>query len=117
MKTIKSLSLILITIVGVASAQAGTVHAGHTTVHTGGQGNYHGNYHGGHGYYAHGGQGGQGYYANGGQRHYTNGGHSARYWRGGYYGDQYYNSGYYPYNSPFFIGLPIPIPFFFPGFN
>jgi hypothetical protein len=113
-KTIKSLSLILITISGVASAQAGTVHAGHTTVHTGGQGNYHANYHGGHGYYA---RGGQGYYANRGQRYYTNGGRSARYWRGGYYGGQYYDSGYYPYNSPFFIGLPIPIPFFFPGFN
>jgi hypothetical protein len=110
-KTIKSLSLILITIFGVVSAQAGTVHSGHTTVHTGGHGNYHANYHGGHGYYA---RGGQGYYANGG-RYYTNGGHSARYWHGGYYGGQYYDSGYYPYNSPFFIGLPIP--FFFPGFN
>ena len=68
------------------------------------------------GYYA---NGGQGYYANGGnlgQRYYTNGGYSARYWRGGYYGGQYYNSGYYPYNSAFFIGLPIPIPFFFPGY-
>jgi hypothetical protein len=43
----KKLSLVLITIIGVASAQAGTVHAGHTTVHTGGHGNYHGNYHGG----------------------------------------------------------------------
>jgi hypothetical protein len=105
-KTIKSLSLVLITIIGVASAQAGTVHASHTTVHTGGNANYHGNYHGGHGYYG-----------NGGQRYYTNGGHSTRYWRGGYYGGQYYGSGYYPYNSPFFIGLPIPIPFFIPGFN
>jgi hypothetical protein len=113
-KTIKSLSLALITIFGVASAQAGTVHVGHTTVHTGRHGNYHGNYHGGNGYYA---RRGQGYYANGGQRYYTNGGHSARYWRGGYYGGQYYDNGYYPYNSPFFIGLPIPIPFFFPGFN
>jgi uncharacterized membrane protein len=92
------LSLVVLTIIGVASVQAGTVHAGHTTVHTGGHGNYHGNYHGGNGYYA-------------------NGGHSVRYWRGGYYGGQYYGSGYYPYNSPFFIGLPIPIPFFIPGFN
>jgi hypothetical protein len=106
MKTIKPLGLLLIAIFGVASAQAGTVHVGHTTVHTGRHGNYHRNYHGG-----------NGYYANGGQRYYTNGGHSARYWRGGYYGDQYYDSGYYPYNSPFFIGLPIPVPFFFPGFN
>ena len=106
MITIRRLSLVLLTIIGVASAQAGTVHAGHTTVHSGGHGNYHGNYHGGNGYYA---RGGNGYYANGG--------HSARYWRGGYYGGQYYDSGYYPYNSPFFIGLPIPIPFFFPGFN
>jgi hypothetical protein len=97
-KTIQSLSFILITIFGVASAQAGTAHAGHTTVHTGGRGNYHSNYHGGHGYYA-------------------NGGHSARYWHGGYYGGQYYDGGYYPYNSPFFIGLPVPIPFFIPGFN
>ena len=114
MRPIRILSLVVITIIGVASAQAGTVHTGHTTVHTGGgHGNYHGNYHGGNGY-AH---GGHGYYANGGQRYYTNGGHSGRYWRGGYYGGQYYNSGYYPYNSPFFIGLPIPIPFFFPGFN
>jgi hypothetical protein len=111
-KTIKSFSLILITIAGVASAQAGTVHAGHTTVHTGGgrgnyhggyQGNYHGNYGGGHGYYGHG--------------YYAHGGHGGRYWRGGYYGGRYYNGGYYPYDSPFFVGLPIPVPFFFPGFN
>ncbi len=113
-KTIRTLSLVLITIIGVATAQAGTVHAGHTTVHTGGHGNYHGNYHGGNGYYA---RGGQRYYSNGGQRYYNNGGHSARYWQGGYYGGQYYDSGYYPYNAPFFIGLPIPVPFFFPGFN
>ena len=110
MKTIKTLSLVLITIIGVASAQAGTFHAGHT----GGNGNYHSNYRGGQRYYA---NGGNGYYARGGQRYYTNGGHSARYWQGGYYGGQYYDSGYYPYNAPFFIGLPIPIPFFFPGFN
>ena|SRR5271165_4910307 len=100
-KTIRTLSLVLITIIGVATAQAGTVHADHT-----GHGNYHGNYHGGNGYYAH-----------GGQRYYTNGGHSVRYWQGGYYGGQYFDSGYYPYNAPFFIGLPLPIPFFFPGFN
>jgi hypothetical protein len=93
-RTIKALGLILITIFGVASAQAGTTHS----VHTGEHGNYHRNYHGGHGYYA-------------------NGGHSARYWHGGYYGGQYYDSGYYPYNSPFFIGPPVPIPFFIPGFN
>jgi hypothetical protein len=103
-KIIPSLSFVLLTIFGVASAQAGTVHARHTTVHTGGSGNYHGNYHGGHGYYT---RGGQGYYAHGG--------HSGRYWHGGYYGGQYYDGGYYPYNSPFFIGLPLP--FFFPGFN
>jgi hypothetical protein len=52
-KTIINLSFVLITLIGVASAQAGTVHVGHT----GGYGNYHGNYHGGHGYYAHGGHG------------------------------------------------------------
>ena len=114
MRSIRRLGLILITIIGVVSAQAGTVHTSRTTVHSGGHGNYHSNYHGGNGYYAH---GGNGYYANGGQRYYTNGGHSGRYWRGGYYGGQYYNGGYYPYNSPFFIGLPIPFPFFFPGFN
>ena len=121
-RIIETLSLVVITMIGVASVQAGTVHVGHTTVHSAGHGNYQGNYRGGNGYYAHGGsgyyaRGGQGHYANGGQGYYSNGGHNARYWRGGYYGGQYYNSGYYPYNSPFFIGLPIPIPFFFPGFN
>ena len=105
-RIIETLSLVVITMIGVASVQAGTVHVGHTTVHSAGHGNYQGNYRGGNGYYA---RGGNGYYANGG--------HSARYWRGGYYGGQYYDSGYYPYNSPFFIGLPIPIPFFIPGFN
>jgi len=100
-RTIKTFSLVLITIIGVATAQAGTVHAGHTTGH----GNYHGNY-----------RGGQRYYARGGQRYYANGGHSTRYWQGGYYGGQYYDGGFYPYNAPFFIGLPIPIPFFFPGY-
>jgi hypothetical protein len=97
-KTIKSLGLILITTIAVTSAQAGTVHAGHTTVHTGRHGNYHGNYHGGHGYYAHQGQ-------------------SGRYWHGGYYHGSYYDGGYYPYDSPFFVGLPIPLPFLVPGFN
>ena len=110
MKNIFGLSFVLITVIGVASMQAGTVHTGHTVVHSGGHGNYHGNYHGNN-------RGGNGYYARGGNGYYANGGHSARYWRGGYYGGQYYDSGYYPYNSPFFIGLPIPIPFFFPGFN
>jgi hypothetical protein len=98
-KTINTLSLVLITAVCIASAHAGTVHTGHTTVHTGGRGNYHGNYyHGGHGYYAH-------------------GGNNGRYWQGGYYHGRYYNGGYYPYDSPFFVGLPIPVPFFIPGFN
>jgi hypothetical protein len=60
--TIRTLSLVLLTIVGVASAQAGNGHTDHTIVHNGGRGNYHGNYHGGNGYYNH---GGQGYYANG----------------------------------------------------
>jgi hypothetical protein len=97
-KTIKGLILVLLTMVGLASAQAGTVHAGHTTIHTGGRGGYHGNYHGGYGYYA-------------------RGGHNGRYWRGGYYDGRYYDGGYYPYSSPFFLGLPIPVPFFVPGFN
>jgi hypothetical protein len=93
------LSFVLVTIIGVATAEAGrNEHAGHTTVRAGGRGNYHTNYHGGNGYYAH-------------------GGHRARYWHGGYYGGQYYDGGYYPYNSPFFVGLPIPLPFFFPGFD
>jgi hypothetical protein len=104
-KTIKILSFVLVTIIGVATAQAGrTEHAGHTAVHTGGHGNYHANYHGRNGYH-----GGNGYYARGGYR--------TRYWHGGYYGGQYYDGGYYPYNSPFFVGLPIPLPFFFPGFD
>ncbi len=98
--TIKRLSLVLTTIIGVASAQAGTVHAGHT----GGHGNYQSNYNGG-------------YYAHRGHGYYAHGGHNARYWQGGYYGGQYYGGGYYPYDSPFFVGLPIPIPFFIPGFN
>jgi hypothetical protein len=98
-KTITTLSLTIVALLGVASTQAGTAHAGHTTVHTSGHGNYHGGYyHGGHGYYAHGGQ-------------------SGRYWHGGYYRGSYYNGGYYPYDSPFFVGLPIPFPFFVPGFN
>jgi hypothetical protein len=96
-KTITAFSFILVALLGVASTQAGTAHAGHTTVHTGGRGNYHGNYHGGRGYYAHGGQNG-------------------RYWQGGYYRGSYYNGGYYPYDSPFFVGLPVPFPFFVPGF-
>jgi hypothetical protein len=110
------LSLILIIIFGVASAQAGNAHAGHTTVHTGGRGNYHGNYHGVHGYYTY----GIGNYHNDYHRsygYYSHGGNSVRYWHGGYYGGQYYDGGYYPYDSPFFLGLPIPFPFFFPGFN
>jgi hypothetical protein len=97
-KTIISLGFILVTLLGVASAQAGTVHAGHATVHNGGHGNHHGYYHGGHGYYAH-------------------GEHNGRYWRGGYYHGSYYDGGYYPYDSPFFVGLPFPFPFLVPGFN
>jgi hypothetical protein len=107
-KIIKSLIFALITIVGVASAPAGTAHAGHTTVHTGGRGNYHGNYRGNY-------SGGHGYYSHGGRGYYAHGGHNGRYWNGGYYNGRYYNGGYYPYDSPFFVG--IPFPFFFPGFN
>jgi hypothetical protein len=94
-QTTKILSLVLVAFLAVATAQAGNGHAGHTTIHTGGRGNYHGNYHGGRGYYAH-------------------GGHNGRYWSGGYYRGRYYDGGYYPYDSPFFVGLPIP--FLFPGF-
>jgi hypothetical protein len=102
-KLMKTLFFSLMAIFGTVSAYAGTVHAGQTTVHrgytvhTGGHynhNNYHGNYggyHGGHGYYA-------------------NEGHNGRYWHGGYYGGRYYGAGYYPYNSPFFIGLPVPFP-------
>jgi hypothetical protein len=100
MKTITALSFVLIALLGVASTQAGTAHVGHTTVHTGGHGYYHGNYHGGYNHH------GNGYYARGGQ--------SGRYWHGGYYRGSYYNGGYYPYDSPFFVG--IPLPFFVPGF-
>jgi hypothetical protein len=104
-KPMKTLIFSLLAIFGSVSAYAGTVHAGHmtvhrgATVHTGGnyhrnnyRGNYYGGYHGGHGYYA-------------------NGGHTRRYWRGGYYGGRYYGPEYYSYDSPFFVGLPIPVPF------
>ena len=63
-RIIETLSLVVITMIGVASVQAGTVHVGHTTVHSAGHGNYQGNYRGGNGYYAH---GGSGYYARGGK--------------------------------------------------
>jgi hypothetical protein len=94
----KTLSLTVLAIFAVVSAYAGTDHRGHTTVHTGG--NNHGHYQGGY-------RGGQGYYAHEG--------HGGRYWRGGYYRGHYYEGGYYPYDSPFFIGLPIPVPFPVPG--
>jgi len=101
-KTIKVLSFVFVSLLGVASTQAGTAHAGHTTVHTGGRGNNHGSYHGGHGYYAQGGQSGR---------------QSGRYWHGGYYHGRYYSGGYYPYDSPFFLGLPIPFTYMVPDFN
>jgi hypothetical protein len=93
----KKLGLTLFALFGAFSAYAGTVHTSHGTVHTGGNGNYHGSYHGGHGYYAH-------------------GGHGGRYWHGGYYHGHYYSGGYYPYDSPFFGGFPVPIPIPVPGF-
>jgi hypothetical protein len=91
----KKLSLTLVAVFGIASAQADTVHPAHTGGNN--HGNYHGGYHGDHGYYAH-------------------GGHGGRYWHGGYYHGHYYEGGYYPYDSPFFAGIPIPIPFPVPGF-
>jgi hypothetical protein len=88
----KKLSLVLLTIVGVASARAGeTYHGNHGTYHHAG-GNYHGGYHAG----------------------YRGGG--SRYYRGGYWHGQYYSQGYYPGNSPFFVGIPFPIPILAPGF-
>jgi hypothetical protein len=91
----KKLSLILLTlsILGVASTQAGTVY--YNNYH----GNYRGYYHGGHGCYGHG-------CGNG------------RYYAGGYYRGRYYNPGYYPAYYPFFGGFPVPfIPFVpLPGF-
>lgn len=93
----KKLSLILITIVGVASAQAG----GHVNyVNHGG-----GNYHGGRGaYYGRGGYYHGGYY------------HGGRYYHGGYYrGGRYYYGGYYP-DGGFLPWLPIPVPIPIPGY-
>ena len=102
----RKLSLILVTIVGVASAQAGeTYHGSHGTYHRSG-GNYHGggsrNYHGGGNRYYHG--GGNHYYSGGGNHYYGGGGN--RYWQGGYWHGQYYNQGY----GPFFGWTPIPVP-------
>jgi hypothetical protein len=83
----RKLSLILLTIVGVASAQAGeTYHGSHGTYHRSGE-NYHG----------------------GGNRYYSGGGN--RYWQGGYWHGQYYNQGYYSQGyGPFFGWTPIPVP-------
>jgi hypothetical protein len=83
----RKLSLILLTIVGVASAQAGeTYHGSHGTYHRSGE-NYHG----------------------GGNRYYSGGGN--RYWQGGYWHGQYYNQGYYNQGyGPFFGWTPIPVP-------
>ncbi len=94
----KTLSLTVVAIFGVVSAYAGPVHGGHAAVHPGGNnhGHYRGGYHGGHEYYAH-------------------EGHGGRYWHGGYYHGHYYDGGYYPYDSPLFIGFPIPVPFPIPG--
>jgi hypothetical protein len=104
----RKLNLILLTIVGVASAQAsGTYHGSHGTYHSSG-GNYHGGYHAGY----HG--GGSRYYRGGGSRYYGGGG--SRYYGGGYWHGQYYSQGYYPGNSPFFVGIPFPIPILVPGF-
>ena len=81
----RKLSLILLTIVGVASAQAGETYQGsHGTYHRSG-GNHHG----------------------GGSRYY----HGNRYWQGGYWHGQYYNQGYYNQGyGPFFGWTPIPVP-------
>jgi len=75
----KKLSLILLTIVGVASVQAGeTYHGSHGTYHRSG-GNYHG----------------------GGNRYYRGG-----YWHGQYYSQGYYNQGYGPFTG--LIPIPVP---------
>jgi hypothetical protein len=97
----RKLSLILLTIVGVASVQAGeTYHGSHGTYQRSG-GNYHG--------------GGSRYYHGGGNRYYSGGGN--RYWQGGYWHGQYYNRGYYNQGyGPFFGWTPIPIPIPVPGY-
>ena len=94
----RKLGLILLTIIGVASAQAGeTYHGSHGTYHRSG-----GNYRGGGSRYYHG--GGSGYYRGGGNRYYSGGGN--RYWQGGYWHGQYYNQGYGPFSGL----IPIPVP-------
>jgi hypothetical protein len=51
-----------------------------------------------------------GSYHGGGGRYYHAGG--GRYYRGNYYNNGYYNNGYYTGGSPFFFGLPFPVPGF-----
>jgi hypothetical protein len=90
----KILSFIILTAIGVVSARAGG-HVNHVSgnYHHSYHAGYHGGYHGGHGY------------------------HNGRYYHGGYYHGHYYDEGYYPGDSPFFFGLPFPVPLpFLPGF-
>ena len=87
----KKLSLILLTICGVATGQAHGINH-----HSGGS------YHASGGRYSH---------ASGGRynrgNYYNNG-----YYNSGYYNNGYYNNGYYTGGSPFFFGLPFPVPVF-----
>jgi hypothetical protein len=77
----KKLSLILLTICGVAAGQAHGINH-----HSGGS-----------------------YHASGGRYSHASGG---RYNRGNCYNNGYYNNGYYTGGSPFFFGLPFPVPVF-----
>ena len=83
------LSLILLTIVGVAAGQAsGTNHHSAGSNHA---------------------SGGRHYHASGGRYYHAGGG---RHYRGNDYNNGYYNNGYYTGRSPFFFGLPLPVPGF-----
>jgi hypothetical protein len=92
-------AIFVITIVGIASAQAG----GHVNYVNHGGGNYHG---GRAAYYGHG-----GYYHGGRGAYY---GHGGYYHGGRYYNGHYYNGGYYP-DGGFLPWLPIPFPIPVPG--
>jgi hypothetical protein len=90
----KKLSLILLTICGVATGQAHGINH-----HSGGS------YHASGGRYSH---------ASGGHYSHASGGRYNRgnYYNNGYYNSGYYNNGYYTGGSPFFFGLPFPVPVF-----
>jgi len=90
----KKLSLILLTIFGVAAGQAHGI-----------------NHHSGGSYHA---SGGRNSHASGGHYSHASGGRNNRgdYYNNGHYNNGYYNNGYYTGGSPFFFGLPFPVPVF-----